>query len=91
MKIYIITVGDYENNCNEFVTIDFNEVVDKILFILANNKGSWNGFTSLECWEDGKQLYEYGDWCHDITGIKSNITREELVSDIEYHIENRWK
>lgn len=91
MKIYIVTIGDYEANHNDLVTTDFVIATDKIMDILINNHGVYDRFSSLECWEDGKQLYEYGDWCHDIAGVKSNVTREELVSDIEYHIEHRWK
>jgi hypothetical protein len=89
LKIYVITVGDYEANHNKFVDTNFDSVVDKTLDILNNNHGCFDGFTSLECWEDGEQLYEYGDWCHDIAGVKKNITREELIADIEYHVNNR--
>jgi hypothetical protein len=91
MKIYIVTIGDYEANHNDLVTTDFDTAIEKIMDILKNNHGCNNGFTSLECWEDGNQLYEYGDWCHDIAGVKRDITKEELLEDIEYHIKNRWK
>lgn len=90
MKIYIITTGDYEANHNELVTTDFNLAIDKTIYILSNNHGAFDEFSSLECWEDGNQLYEYGSWCHDIAGIKNNITKEELLEDIDYHIKHRW-
>jgi len=91
MKIYIVTIGDYEANHNELVTLNFDVAVNKMIDVLTNNHGAYDNFSSLECWEDEKQLYEYGDWCHDITGIKRNITKEELLNDIEYHIKHRWK
>jgi hypothetical protein len=90
LKIYIITLGDYEANHNELVTTDFDIAVDFVLKAVKENLRPYDNFNSLECWEDGKQLYEYGDWIHDITGVKKNITKEELLEDIEYHIKNRW-
>ena len=94
MRIYILTVGDYEANYNKIVTTDFSKVID-IAIEHYNYRGRkdpviiWETLTSIEIWENEKQLLDYGEYQRDIINSYRPITREELIKDIERGLRER--
>ena len=81
MKIYIIIIGEYEDQHIGFSSEDLDAVIN-FIYEHFNCKNDYEEFNIMECWEDNKQVFVYGEHMNDVVCSKSNITKEELLSDI---------
>jgi len=86
MKIYVVIIGEYEDQHVGFVSNDLDNIVDYI-YTHFNCNDTYKEFNIMECWEDDKQLFVYGDNYHDIVYCKSKFDKEELKLDLIKHSE----
>lgn len=83
-RTYIVTCGLYEANHNAFVTNDIDKAVE---FTLASyrNGSLWKDFSSIEVWEDGNLICDYGSFIKHKAGsyAKEKLSFSILKEDLE--------
>lgn len=92
MRIYIVTVGEYEDNCNGLCTMDYNKALEYFLEHYSPNNKSvlyHEEVASLEIWENDKKIGDYGEFTFDRSPNPCQITFAELKEDVEKHIRER--
>lgn len=85
MKIFITTHGQYEENHISLCTTNFEFAIKH--FVDYSKTNWWKSMSSLECWENNKQIFDYGHMNYDIINstygdARKNITYEDIRNDI---------
>jgi len=81
MKIYIVIIGEYEDQHIGFGSDNLDAVIN-FIYEHFNCKDDYEEFNIMECWENNKQMFVYGESMSDVVCSKSNITKEELSMDV---------
>lgn len=79
MKIYITTHGLYDDNHISLCTINFDLAIKHFLDYSKSNNYSMG---NIECWEDNKQLFDYGSMNYDVKNQRKEVTYDEIKDDI---------
>lgn len=92
-KVYIVIVGEYDERRNQFATTDLGKAIDCILEHYnyhsrpeEDRVSYFDEFNYLEIWNEKGLLYEYGAFISDKIYSGTQLSREELIEDIEEKI-----
>lgn len=83
MKTYIVMCGDYDYSHNALVTGSYEDALNYAL--KCDETSIYDAAEVIECWEDGKLLYDFGSYQRDAR-IKRTMSFEDLDSEIKSHI-----